>query len=68
MKNAKFKIQEWECYLDADTAIYQALSYDKMLMVWRLRVGVDKLVKDSIMWPIRIVAYYEEYKVRNEIS
>jgi len=61
MKNAKLKMQEWKCNLEA-------LSYDKMLMVWRLRVGVDKLVKDSIMWPIKIIAYYEEYKVRNEIS
>ena len=57
MKNAKLKMQEWKCNLDAD--IYQALSYDKILMVWRLRVGVDKLVKDSIMWPIKIIAYYE---------
>ena len=57
MKNAKLKIQEWQRNLDAD--IYQALSYDKILMVWRLRVGVDKLVKDSIMWTIKIIAYYE---------
>ena len=42
------------CYLG------KTLGYDALLIVWQLRITVDRLIKDDIMRPTWIVVVYKD--------
>lgn len=36
------------------------LGYDALLIVWQLKITVDRLIKDDIMRPTWIVVFYKD--------